>query len=675
VLVLAACGDGGNSKPDGNTVPPPVCGDGIANGSELCDGSDLAGHTNCLDIGYYDSGPLACTATCQLDAAQCGGTCGDGIVQPDHEYCDGADPASTCTDFGFGAGAVTCARCGPDFVGCSYFGWYTDYLSFAPTSISGTSDANVWITGPDGTAHWDGATWQPFTPPDACGLTGAGFSAVAAVGPGDVWLGRDSVVVHVTPTGCDKYTLDDASSVLVSSIVPLAPDDVWLVGFDKVWHFDGQTWTPHTVMLEAIWAAGHDDIYGVDATNTIHHFDGSNWTATTLGAQRAFHTLWGTGPNDIYVGGRSPAASIYEQAVVEHYDGSTWSELTLTLPNSPNDWVTSISGTDQHMFGGLLNTNAIRIHEGTGWTALSTPDLRVPPLVYPSPTGRVFVVPRTFPQVFRFDGTDERYIASIGRPNSFALVSPSEMYAVTGTASVTRLSSFDGESWHQDSSLTSVNSVTTALSGDVLALASDGLHTRTSSGWSAAAPGLTSGPLMWAASPTDIWATNSTGRLHHFDGTTDSGCATCTFTARQVWGTSSTDLYAVDVSTFKHWDGSAWTDAPAPATFHPYELVGWAPNDIAALDDDGAVWHFDGTTWTTVGFPYAVTHPRHIWGTSMHDLFVANGDTDIFHYDGTRWSPVNLLGAFHILGIAGVGDTVVFFDIPEHHLVRTRPWP
>ena len=679
VFIVSACG-GGSGTPDagptgGGDAPQTSCGDGIASGAEMCDGADLGGHTDCQALGYYDAAPLTCTATCELDTSQCSGSCGDGIVQPDHEYCDGADPATTCTDLGFGAGAITCARCAPDLGDCKYFGWHRDYLPFDVRSISGTDDANVWVTGVSGTAHWDGASWQAFTPPGACGVGYSEFGAVGAAGPGDVWLGYDATIIHVTPSACVKYILGGTNTVQVSSIVPLAANDVWLLGYNTVWHFDGQAWTSHDVDLEAIWVAGHDDVWGVDASNTIHHFDGSTWTTTTLGEQRAFYTIWGTGPNDIYAGGRSYAASQYDTAVVEHYDGTTWSELTLDLPADANDWVTSIAGAEQHLFVGLHNTNAVRVREGNGWTPLATPELRAHTLIYASPTGHLFVVPAAFPQVFRYEGTDQRDL-SMGTPSSVAPVSASEMYAVTTPSTGTQyLYSFDGQFWRQDTSVPFVRAVTTALSGDVLLLANDGLHTRTGSTWSVATPGLTEGDLMWAASPTDVWVREGAFRIHHWDGTTDTVCATCTFTVRALWGASSTDVYAApDSGPLKHWDGTSWTDvANAPDA---YDLFGWASNDIVALDDAGAVWHFDGSIWDPISFPFPSIHLRSIWGTSSHDLFVADDGPDVFHYDGARWSPVSIPNAFRIRGIAGIGDTAIFFDFsgPAHLLVRTHPW-
>jgi hypothetical protein len=682
VVMFSACGGGGNGSRDagGSDAPPypqPGCGDGIASGVEQCDGSDLAGRADCQSLGYYDSAPLTCTATCELDTSRCTGSCGDGVVQPDHEYCDGADPATTCTDVGFGAGAISCSHCAPDLGDCKYFGWHRDYLPFDVTSISGTGDTNVWVTGSGGTAHWDGATWQPFTTPGACGLGYSGFGAVGAAGPGDVWLGFEGTIIHVTPTACRKYILGGPTTILVSSIVPLADDDVWLLGYNTVWHFDGQAWTSHALVLEAMWVAGHDDVWGVDASNIIHHFDGSTWTTTTLAEQRALHTIWGTGPNDIYAGGRSDAASQYDTAVIEHYDGTTWSELTLDLPIDPFDSVTSVAGAEQHLFVGLHNTSAVRVREGNGWTQLAAPELRAQTRIYASPTGHMFVVPLSFPEVLRYEGTDQRDV-SMGVPSSIAPVSASEIYAITSPSTADRhLYSFDGTFWREDTSVRFVRSVTTALSGDVLLLASDGLHTRTGSTWSAATPGITDGDLMWAASPTDVWVRDLAFHLHHWDGTTDTVCSSCTFTVGQVWGASATDLYAIDYpDTFKHWDGTTWSDAQAAATVHPHALIGWASNDIVALDDSGATWHFDGTTWAPVPFPYPAIRPRQLWGTSSHDIFVADDGPDAFHYDGVRWSPVNLPTAYWIRAIAGAGDTTIFFDsgAPAHHLVRTHPW-
>lgn len=53
----------------GGTGVDAVCGDGVAEGKEACDGDDLAG-ASCISEGFY-SGALACDVDCLLDTAAC----------------------------------------------------------------------------------------------------------------------------------------------------------------------------------------------------------------------------------------------------------------------------------------------------------------------------------------------------------------------------------------------------------------------------------------------------------------------------------------------------------------------------------------------------------------------------------------------------------------------------
>jgi hypothetical protein len=55
-------------KPD-QGPPPPKCGDGVVNGSEQCDGAQLAGKS-CQTQGF-ECGPLACSTSCTFDISGC----------------------------------------------------------------------------------------------------------------------------------------------------------------------------------------------------------------------------------------------------------------------------------------------------------------------------------------------------------------------------------------------------------------------------------------------------------------------------------------------------------------------------------------------------------------------------------------------------------------------------
>jgi hypothetical protein len=65
-----------------------VCGNGVREPGEGCDGADVGGLT-CVDLGCDLGGTLACAANCTLDASACSScpACGDGVCDP-RENCE-----------------------------------------------------------------------------------------------------------------------------------------------------------------------------------------------------------------------------------------------------------------------------------------------------------------------------------------------------------------------------------------------------------------------------------------------------------------------------------------------------------------------------------------------------------------------------------------------------------
>ena len=83
-----------------------LCGNGVIDGAEPCDGTDL-GAASCESLGYY-AGVLACGAACELDTSSCEGRCGDLLLNGD-EVCDGTELAgASCESLGFYAGTLGC---------------------------------------------------------------------------------------------------------------------------------------------------------------------------------------------------------------------------------------------------------------------------------------------------------------------------------------------------------------------------------------------------------------------------------------------------------------------------------------------------------------------------------------------------------------------------------------
>lgn len=98
------------------TFEPSVCGDGIIQIGEECEGTNLGSLTsnNCSDYNSgYDAGTISCSSTCKLDLSNCegdAGVCGNGILEA-NEQCDNESFGEwdECSDLsGYISGNLTC---------------------------------------------------------------------------------------------------------------------------------------------------------------------------------------------------------------------------------------------------------------------------------------------------------------------------------------------------------------------------------------------------------------------------------------------------------------------------------------------------------------------------------------------------------------------------------------
>lgn len=78
--------------------PSAICGNGILEPGEECDGTDI-GESTCSSLGYPDSPAVpGCTSKCKLSLVPCGEPCSDECT-PEVTECDG-NTVMTCTDDG-----------------------------------------------------------------------------------------------------------------------------------------------------------------------------------------------------------------------------------------------------------------------------------------------------------------------------------------------------------------------------------------------------------------------------------------------------------------------------------------------------------------------------------------------------------------------------------------------
>ena len=104
-------------------VVVPLCGNGVIDGKEKCDGSNFVGKS-CASYGF-NSGSLSCV-NCQIIKSGCSNisdpndsdepdqpasVCGNGVIEG-NEDCDSTNfDGATCVDYGFASGNLICNNC------------------------------------------------------------------------------------------------------------------------------------------------------------------------------------------------------------------------------------------------------------------------------------------------------------------------------------------------------------------------------------------------------------------------------------------------------------------------------------------------------------------------------------------------------------------------------------
>ncbi|MBN2724737.1 MAG: hypothetical protein JXR95_11760 [Deltaproteobacteria bacterium] len=150
------CDSGFIVDPDENNlciVDP--CGNGIIDAGEDCDGTELGGY-DCLSIpGGFESGELTCNSECKFDTDACvvSADCGNGVIDG-LEECDGSElGGNDCTTVtgGFIGGNLSCSSsCTYDTSSCNYTGWTCDESYYGDGSYC---DCGCGIFDPDCSAQ------------------------------------------------------------------------------------------------------------------------------------------------------------------------------------------------------------------------------------------------------------------------------------------------------------------------------------------------------------------------------------------------------------------------------------------------------------------------------------------------------------------------------------------
>ena len=207
--------------------------------------------------------------------------------------------------------------------------------------------------------------------------------------------------------------------------------------------------------------------------------------------------------------------------------------------------------------------------------------------------------------------------------------------------------------------------------------------------------------LNWVhgTSATDVFAGSYDGRILHFDGNTWMAQATpVTTPVWGIWAVAPNDVWAVGGDNLLgttpfilHYDGAQWTLAPIPPLQRPrvaafFKVWGSGPNDIYAVGQNGAILHWNGSTFTEQGAGISQDLIG-IWGNGPNDITAVGGrgTAEIAHFNGTQWqhAPSSFLPGLNgiwthrpdVAHAVGVSGTVLRIDPRNQEVLEDIPVP
>jgi hypothetical protein len=160
----------------------------------------------------------------------------------------------------------------------------------------------------------------------------------------------------------------------------------------------------------------------------------------------------------------------------------------------------------------------------------------------------------------------------------------------------------------------------------------------------------------WASGPEDIWAASALlgecferGVILHWNGKAWSSVTIGDRPLTGIWGRAARDIWAVGTGgAIFHFDGCTWSAVPSGTTQRLLSVWGSAADAVWTGGDDGTMLRWNGATWSSI--PIGTNRRiERIWGSGPDNVWAVGGDGalgdgkgdgygSIFHWNGTAWS-------------------------------------
>lgn len=594
----------------------PDCGNGIREGAEDCDGTDLGMAADgrlidCTDYGYHEPQPLSCRSDCLLDLTVCAGTrCGDDLVNGP-EICDGAPPTESCVAFGYDRGVLGCTTaCAPDFSGCDTMGWQLSSFpdAFIIKGIWGTAPDNLYALAGTDMYRFDGTEWT---------VAHQGGTVKNAI-----W-GRSATELYVAGSG------------------------------ERIYRWDGTALQPMTAgggtIWNGLWGPPTGSVFAVGEGGQIRRFDGTNWLTESSGTASELYAVAGTSDSDVFAVGA--------QGVIVHRGATgTWAPMTSNVPTTVRlSGVVALAPNNVFAAGGNQSAGGegtIIHYDGITWTAMPLPTTEALTAIWGA-DGHAVAVARDNGVILWFDGVRWLQMASPLETELQSVfgISSENVYA----GSIERLLHWRGTPfWSPQQVPTiaglSLEDVWAADGGLAVAVGSSssfGKILRTDGfRWTDVSPSTM--PAFYGVSGTsasELYAVGNGVIRRSTDGAaaTWGGDLTASFIALGVAGVAGGPIVAAGYVTNtavlrRRVAASNWQTETVPALARFNDIVATSATDFWVATSVAKVLHYTGSTWDQVVLPDGPTSVASVWASSPSDVYAAGAAGRIAHFNGTSWS-------------------------------------
>lgn len=585
----------------------------------------------------------------------------DGVVSPLSAEVSGVPTARACRADGF----------------CVMEPWL-------PTSRAGGGD--LWGSAPDdvyaarqGLFHYDGRTWTQLPV-----FLEEKIEAVHGTGPDDVWVtGRDFVASwdgsSWTDRGVRELFGDDWEAVWAA-----APDAVFFAGPNGLLRWDGSTFTHEFATdVHGLWGAAPDDVYA--SGQYLYHWNGASWTEESRFAGSTFYDVWGSGDTLWVVGSHVRRRVAGEWELVPFSGGdvrAVWGDAPDRVHVAGANGVSRFDGTS---FAPVSDDDAADVWtDGAGaawWIGVRREGSIFSPTLI-STIGRAsasgverfespyehegivntfalrsqaawFVSSRhedSSTAILRWDGAAIVEAHRVGSGRFFQAVWASaedDVWAVGGDDTLAAFAvHYDGTSYDEASlpaGAAQLRDVWGTGPGDVWTVGDGGtvLH-RSGTGWSAVPSGTTETlHAVTGTSPDDVWIGGEAGQTYRFDGSSLQPGPSLPGVATPVWvlvASPSGEIWAASGDRLFRTSGASWTEVAFPSTIGDYTFINAGIGDVAFLSADRALITVDAqyATATTSGIRGFVLEWNAGAFTLVPDWPITSGRASVSR-DGDVW--------------------------------------